>query len=138
MRISKRGAVGTAAAIAALCLSPAMAQADVGDGKLACNTYEICFARNTTNTTYQKQFYQSGSHDGYTFTNISTGATGQGPLRDNAAQLRNRDGSCDVAVKNIRTLAPDQVQTIPNNGNWYMLNSDLLNRNDRHDRVNCG
>jgi len=43
-----------------------------------------------------------------------------------------------VAVKNIRTLAPDQVQTIPNNGNWYMLNSDLLNRNDRHDRVNCG
>lgn len=37
------------------------AAADSGDGKLGCNTYEICFSRDAANTTYQKHFYNAAS-----------------------------------------------------------------------------
>lgn len=110
------------------------ATADVGDGNLACNTYEICFSRDLSNTTYQKHFWDAGSHDGYTFTNVNTGAGGQGALKDNAAQVRNRDGSCDVKVVDTITGWPDDYQIIPNNGVWTALKSDVINQNNKHER----
>lgn len=113
------------------------AGADSGDGNLGCNTYEICFSRDTTNTTYQKHFWYNANHDGYQFTNVSTGAGGQGYLKDNAAQVRNRDGSCDVKVIDTISAWPDDYHVIPNNSVWTMLKDDTRNQNNKHERVNC-
>jgi transposase len=116
---------------------PNIASADVGDGQLACNAGEICFARDLDNTTYQKHFWYAGSHDGYTFTNVTTGATNQGNLKDGADQLRNRDSVCDVKVIDVITFLPDDSHTVANNGSWTALETDVRNQNDKHERVNC-
>lgn len=115
----------------------AAAAADSGDGKLACNTYEICFSRDLANTTYQKHFYYGANHDGYTFTNVSSGATNQGALEDNAAQVKNRDGSCDVKVIDWNGAFPSVTQTVPNNSTWTNLKDGVINQNNEHQRVNC-
>ncbi len=126
-----------AAAVALLGAGGVAAHADSGDGKLGCNAYEICFARDTTNTTYQKHFWYGANHDGYSFTNVNTGATGQGALKDNAAQVRNRDGSCDVKVIDTKSLQPDDYHIVPNNSVWTMLKDDTRDQNNKHERVNC-
>ena len=114
------------------------ASADSGDGKLGCNTYEICFSRDLANTTHQKHFYNSANHDNYTFTNVSTGASNTGALEDNAAQVRNRDGSCDVKVIDWNGALPSVTQTVANNGAWKALKDGVINQNNEHQRVNCG
>lgn len=113
------------------------AAADSGDGLLGCNTYEICFSRDLSNTTYQKHFYYGGVHDGYSFTNVNTGATGQGALKDNAAQVRNRDGSCDVKVIDYNGALPSASHTIANNNTWTNLKDGVRDQNNEHQRVNC-
>src|SRR5690349_14106160 len=125
MFLIRRSMIAVAATAGLIAGGAVMATADSGDGSLACNVGEICFSRDPGNTTYQKHFWYSGNHDGYTFTNVNNGAGGQGPLRDNARQVRNRDTSCAVKVTNVRTLQPDQNQTIANNGVWTALNGDL-------------
>jgi transposase len=111
-----------------------IANADSGDGSLACNAGEICFNRDGANLTYQKHFWYSGDHSGYTFTNVSTGATGQGYLRDNAYSVKNRDSSCNVKVVDDRGIYPDDYQTIDNNNSWTTLISSVRDQNDRHER----
>lgn len=111
-----------------------VAQADIGDGSLACNLYEICFTRDTTNTTYQKHFWEAGVHDAYTFTNVNTGETNKGALEDNAAQVRNRDGSCDVTVIDWNGAFPSVTHLIPNNGVWTMLKDGVRDQNNEHTR----
>lgn len=138
--MSRQSLIGVTVALAlAGGVGPAAA-ADVGDGQLGCNIYEICFSRDDSNNTYQKHFYNAGSHDNYTFTNVNTGATNQGALKDGADKIANRDGSCDVRVVDDRGLYPDDVQTVPNNSGsvvWVSLDSSVDNENDRHERVNC-
>lgn len=114
-----------------------IATADSGDGSLACNSYEICFSRDTTNTTYQKHFWYGANHDGYKFTNVSTGAVSGSYLEDNAAQVRNRDGSCDVKVIDWNGALPSVTQTVSNNGVWTMLKDGVRDQNNEHQRVNC-
>lgn len=116
-----------------LALAPG-AFADSGDGSLACNGGEICFSRDLTNTTYQKHFFFAGDHDGYSFTNVTNGAGGQGPLKDGADQVRNRDSSCSIKVVDDRGILPDDYQVVANNGAWTVLNTDVRNQNDRHER----
>lgn len=116
-----------------LFLAPA-ASADSGDGNLACNGGEICFSRDSTNTTYQKHFWYAGNHDGYTFTNVTNGAGGQGGLRDGADQVRNRDTACSVKVVDDRGIWPDDYHVISNSGSWTRLKDDTRNQNDRHER----
>lgn len=123
-----------AAGLGAVLAGGVAATADSGDGKLGCNTYEICFSRDAANTTYQKHFYNGGSHSGYTFTNVNTGAGGQGGLQNNAAQVRNRDGSCTVRVIDDLNLRPDDYHDIANNGVWTQLKGDVINENDKHER----
>lgn len=123
-------------ALALLAGTATTATADSGDGSLACNNYEICFSRDTGNTTNQKHFYYSAKHDAYKFTNVNTGASA-GLLEDNAAQVRNRDGSCDVKVIDWNGMFPDVTQTVANNGVWTMLKDGVRDQNNEHTRVNC-
>lgn len=123
-------------ALALLAGTATTATADSGDGSLACNNYEICFSRDTGNTTNQKHFYYSASHDGYKFTNVNTGASA-GVLEDNAAQVRNRDGSCDVKVIDWNGALPSVTHTVANNGVWTMLKDGVRDQNNEHQRVNC-
>lgn len=113
------------------------AGADSGDGSLACNAYEICFSRDGGNTTYQKHFWYGANHDGYRFTNVSTGSLTGSYLEDNAAQIRNRDGSCDVKVIDWNGALPSVTQTVSNNGVWTMLKDGVRDQNNEHQRVNC-
>lgn len=136
----RRSTTAVALVVAALGAVSMPAQADVGDGKLACNSGEICFSRDYysgTKPTYQKHFWYSGDHDGYYFVNVNTGVQDTTPLRDNANALRNRDTQCSVKVIDWRSFWPDDTQTIPNTGQWVNLDSSVVNQNDRHERVNC-
>lgn len=110
------------------------ASADVGDGNLACNTGEICYARDIDNTTYQKHFWNEGWHTSYTFTNVTNGTGGQGSVRDGADQIRNRDTACSVKVVDDHGALPDDHRTYANNSTWYTLHTDIRNQNDRHER----
>ena len=123
-------------ALALLAGTATTATADSGDGSLACNTYEICFSRDTGNTNHQKHFYYSANHDGYRFTNVNTGAS-SGVLEDNAAQVRNRDGSCDVKVIDWNGALPSVTHTVSNNSVWTMLKDGVRDQNNEHTRVNC-
>ena len=115
-----------------------VAQADNGDGLLGCNQYEICFSRDADNNTYQRHFYYSdGDHDNDYFTNVNTGVVTSSKLHDNAYKVRNRDGSCDVQVKDNNGLLPAVTDAIPNNGTWTNLKDGVRNQNDEHLRVNC-
>ncbi len=126
-----------AGALAASLAGMTAATADSGDGNLGCNAYEICFSRDTGNTTYQKHFWYGANHDGYKFTNVSTGAGTSSLLEDNAAQVRNRDGSCDVKVIDWNGALPSVSQTVSNNGVWTMLQDGVRDQNNEHQRVNC-
>ncbi|WP_433825903.1 hypothetical protein ACQP2E_27815 [Actinoplanes sp. CA-015351] len=110
------------------------ASADVGDGNLACNSGEICFARDATNTTYQKHFWNAGSHSSYTFTNVTNGAGGQGALKDNSPQLKNRDTVCTVKVIDDHGVLPDDVSSHGRSTAWQAINSSVKDQNDRHER----
>lgn len=90
----------------ALIVGAAAAKADVGDGKLGCNQYEIYFSRLDDVYTWQKHFFYSGTHANYKFTNVETGKVSDYYLHNNADEIRNRDGSCDVKV------IDDQVSTL--------------------------
>lgn len=68
---------------------------------------------------------------------MNTGAGGQGALQNNAAQVRNRDGSCDVKVIDDLNLRPGDYHIIANNGVWTAFKGDTINQNDKHERVNC-
>jgi transposase len=114
-----------------------IANADSGDGNLACNGGEICFARDDGSYTYQKHFYYGASHDNYVFTNVTTGSADGGYLKNNADQIRNRDSSCDVKVVDDRGIYPDDVFTAVNDGNWKTISGEVDNENDRHERFNC-
>lgn len=129
-----RAMVLAAPVLAATLVSAQAASADSGDGKLGCNWGEICFNRDGGNLTYQKHFWNSGSHDNYKFTNVSTGTTGHGNVRDNAYSVKNRDGSCTVKVVDDRGFYPDDVHAIPNNSTWVMLKDAVRDQNDRHER----
>lgn len=76
---------------------PAVAQADSGDGKLACNYGEICLARDWSDVTYQRHFWYSGPTNG-NFVNRYTGQSSGGAVANNASAIWNRDSSCNVAI----------------------------------------
>jgi transposase len=111
----------------------APASADVGDGRLACSSGEICFTRDLT-TNFQKHFWAAGWHTDYTFTDVRNGNGGQGAVRDNAEMIRNRDTRCNVKVVNDHGVLPDQHRTYVNDGTWYILHNEVLNKQDRHER----
>lgn len=119
--------------MAATLFSAPMATADSGDGKLACNVGEICFNRNSTQRTYQKHFLHTGTHDNYTYTNVSTGARTTSQLRDNAYEVRNRS-TCTVKVIDDRGWYADDVHAVAANGSWTKLSDSVRNQNDRHER----
>jgi transposase len=138
-----RGRARTALVICALVagalvgLAPGAAVADVGDGLLSCNRGEICFNRDVPAGRYQKHFWYNAEHSSYQFTNVSTGACCQGPLRDNADTVKNRDTTCYVLVVDDRGIFPDDSQRVPiNHTAWFDLASSIDNENDRH--VRCG
>ena len=128
--------VGATAAVAAA-IPVGAASADNGDGNLACNRGEICFTYDGSYK-YQKQFWNAASHDGYYFTNVSTGAGTSYPLLNDAYGIWNRDTSCQAKVINVQSFQPDDSQTFAaNDGAWRVLNSSVQNKNDKHERVNC-
>lgn len=122
----------------AVVLTGQSATADVGDGNLGCNSGEICYSRYASNNTYQKHFWWNANHAGYKFTNVNTGATGQGNLQNGADKINNRDSSCDVKTIDDRGALPDDVFNAPNGGGWRDITSSVDNENDRHERHRCG
>jgi hypothetical protein len=82
------------------------AQADVGDGSLACNVGEICLAQDFDGSyEWQKHFWWDANYDGYYFTSVKTGASG-GPVRDQVSSVKNRDTQCSVRLYNDRGIFP--------------------------------
>lgn len=132
MRKAVVAGLGSAFLLVGVFTTPA--SADVGDGSLGCNTGEICFARDSTNTTYQKHFWYAGWHTNYTFTNVSSGAGGQGAVRDNAYQIKNLDTACTIKVIDDHGILPDDVSSISRQSYWQVIGSSVRDQNDRHER----
>ncbi len=137
-KIIRKVVVASAIAAAALVGSPVgAASADVGDGSLACNPGEICFTYDGY-FTYQKHFWKAATHDGYYFARVSDGAATSYKLRDNAWGIKNRDTKCKVKVIDVLGFAPDQSQLFGMADTaWRKFNADVINQNDKHERVSC-
>jgi len=139
MRLMRFVAAGSLAAASLGLVAAGATAADVGDGKLACNRYEICFSKDYPASKYQKHFYYGANHEGYVWTDTSNGYATNMAVRNSASAVANRDGSCDVKVVNDRGILPDSTITIgnvPDKVSWRYLDS-INDANDRHERFNC-
>lgn len=126
-------AVATAAMGLAVSVSPAFA-GDYGDGKLSCNSGEICLSKHYGDYTWQKHFWYGASHSGYYWTNVNTGSGGTAVV-NSASAIKNRDTSCAVKVVDDRGWLPDNYATFASGDTvWRYVGSELNDRNDRHER----
>lgn len=125
-------------ALAAPLVGVAAASADTGDGNETCNTYEICFFRNSDNVRYSRDFYYGDSdHSGNSWYDRQTNTWTSIRIEDDANRVKNRDGSCDVKVIDWNGALPSVSDTIPNDGVFHQLNDNVRNQNNEHQRVNC-
>ncbi len=139
MKLLRILAIGSLTAVSVGVVAAGASAADVGDGKLACNKYEICFSKDYPASKYQKHFYYSANHEGYVWTDTSNGHATNIGVRNSASSVANRDGSCDVKVVNDRGILPDSTITIgnsPGSVSWRYIGS-INDANDRHERFNC-
>ena len=126
------GAAVAAMATAAIAATAGPAQADNGDGAVACNSGEICFWRYNGAVLWTKQFWRAADHAGYTW---YAGGTTSVRVQDDAVDVTNKDTECRVRVGNYLGNGNWSWDYIPND----YLRKDLVNahnKNDYHDRCN--
>jgi hypothetical protein len=141
MRVSFK-ALALAVASAALLpmFNASVAHADNGDGLEACNSAEICFAKDWINPNpgaYQKDFFYSARHGDYTWYDTAGNVTTSRNLHDDASAEWNRDTSCSVTLKNFAADGVTIVATFYQAANrpaWVYVGASLNDTNDRHDR----
>ncbi len=109
---------------------------DVGNGLEVCSYMEICFHDWTSTDRYRKHFWWSAHHDNYRWWD-ATANRRVGWVRNDINTVSNRDSSCAVKVIDDNGQHPGSFYVVPNDGWTYLLPSDVRNRNDRHQRVNC-
>ncbi len=91
--------------------------ADVGDGSLACNVGEICFAQNSSLVGGAKHFYYSQhDHGAFVFSNGSQ-------FKGEASSIKVRDTECGVNVTEEYDFF-ENVDTF-----FYTTNSTTINFN---------
>lgn len=130
----------SAASAFTLGIGPATATSnpDIGDGKLSCNNGEICLAKDKDKR-HQKHFSPTSrnkghvSHDNFYFVDVKTGKK-DAKLRDNVYAVRNST-KCDIKIVDDRGWYRDDVQTVPNDGEWHTLKSSVRDQNDRHEWI---
>lgn len=144
MRIP-RAVLALGASIVTLC-TPAFVvaarAADVGDGQLLCNKYEICYSRDYPASSYQRDYYWSGNDTDkpgswFWVNNLY----GYGYVLNSASSINNRDTACDVWVVDWNQygtvrINDEQFGHYPDMMWWQPFKSVLNDRNDAHLRCN--
>ncbi|TWD81516.1 hypothetical protein FB561_2632 [Kribbella amoyensis] len=118
------GALGVAGA--------AVATADRGDGLLACNSGEICFAEHANGSGGQRHFYY-GSANHAAEGNFHNGV----PFYHNASAIMNRDTVSAVCVTESGDWVNDSWQFPARSTTWSAFAYDLNDENGRHTRSAC-
>lgn len=127
-----------AGALALPLVTLSAANADNGDGLEACNNYEICFARNSSNLDYQRHFYYGDTdHGGNHWYNVVTNTSTQSSIEDDINRVKNRDGSKCVKVIDWNGALPSVSHTIKNNNTWTELKDGVRDQNNEHQRISC-
>jgi hypothetical protein len=134
MRLRK--SVGTGLAVAALAVTavavaPGQANADNGDGLVACNSGEICLYRYDDAILWTKQFWYTQNHSGYKWWG---GSPSNIDVQDDAVGITNRDTDCWVRIGNHLGNGNWHWQAVPNDHVRDDLIDAVWNRNDRHER----
>lgn len=132
--MNKAAKVMTGLAMAAgLTVSGAsIAQADIGDGNLACNRGEICLSEHAGGNGGQRHFYYGAEHS--EAGNFTSGV----PVYHNASAVWNRDTCSGVRVEESGDWTNDTQYFPSNSGGWVNLSYDLNDENARHWRTsNC-
>jgi hypothetical protein len=109
-----------------------MASADNGDGLLACNSGEICFAENSGGGGGQRHFYYGSSahaNEG----NFSSGTR----FWHNASSIKNRDTVSPVCVTESGDWVNDSWQFPSRSTTWSNFAYDLNDENNSHKRASC-
>jgi hypothetical protein len=132
MRVITR-IVGGLAATAALGVAGAtLASADIGDGQLACNSGEICFAEHSNGNGGQRHFWYGSTNHGNEG-NFSSGIR----FYHNASSIKNRDTSSAVCVKESGDWSNDSWQVPSRSTTWSNFAYDLNDENGSHARRAC-
>jgi hypothetical protein len=125
--------VGGLAVTAALAVAGGtMASADNGDGQLACNSGEICFAEHAGGGGGQRHFYYGSSAHGNEG-NFSSGT----PFWHNASSIKNRDTVSAVCVTESGDWVNDSWQFPSRSTTWSNFANDLNDENNSHKRAAC-
>lgn len=116
----------TLGAAAAVTVSMAgVANADRGDGQLACNPYEICFSEHANGVGGQRHFFENAEHSGAG--NFHNGVR----FYHNASSVKNRDSECTVHVQESGDWN-NNTQSFIRGNYWQNINSDINDENARH------
>ncbi|MGW1343483.1 hypothetical protein ACWCOV_20710 [Kribbella sp. NPDC002412] len=102
-----------------------VANADRGDGQLACNSGEICFAEHANGVGGQRHFFYNAEHS--SAGNFHNGVR----FYHNASSLNNRDTECGVWVQESGDVVNDSWLFLRNSG-WVNFAYDLNDENARH------
>jgi hypothetical protein len=132
MRVITRIAGGIVATVAMGVAGGMMASADRGDGNIACNSGEICFAENSGGGGGQRHFFY-GSTNHANEGNFSSGT----PFYHNASSIRNRDTQLPVCVTESGDWVNDSWQFPAQSSNWSNFAYDLNDENGSHRRGSC-
>lgn len=126
--------IGGLSMVAGLVLagSAAANAVDRGDGLLACNYTEICFAEHSNGGGGQRHFYGSSSnHENEG--NFSSGTR----FHHNASSIKNRDSVSAVCVTESGDWSNDSWQFPARSTTWSNFSGDLNDENQKHVRANC-
>ena len=110
----------------------AVAGADRGDGQLACNSGEICFAQNSGGGGGQRHFFY-GSTNHANEGNFSNGVV----FYHNASSIKNRDTASPVCVTESGDWINDSWQFPERSSSWSNFAEDLNDENASHKRARC-
>lgn len=102
-----------------------VANADRGDGQLACNSGEICFAEHANGVGGQRHFWYNAEHG--SAGNFHNGVQ----FYHNASSIWNRDTACGVSVQESGDVVNDTF-FFGRSGGWANFPYDLNDENARH------
>lgn len=132
MRAITRIAGGLVATAALSVAGATLSSADRGDGLLACNSGEICFAEHSGGRGGQRHFYW-GSSNHANEGNFSSGTR----FYHNASSIKNRDTSSPVCVTESGDWVNDSWQFPARSTSWSNFAYDLNDENGKHHRGTC-
>lgn len=110
---------------------PTATAKDVGDGRLSCNSGEICM-NDARNEVLRKHYWWNRTYNGDQWFDTNQGIK-RGQVKDDISYVRNKDSRCRVLLTNVR-FGADQSWRAFNDGLLRQVGNGINNKPGKHER----